>query len=169
MNLLYSAKHHLVARDIVIRPEYVGSTVISVDMCRNEINRDLIFVHVRQKLRNPGGLRCGRTTHLKLGRYRFDCARSVIVEIPIGGLLRYSSPEVQVGFVPYFEFPRADLVDSIASDEVSGKCTNHFVPELVIFRRRNNRVIEERMESAWIGGQLSRHEAQFNEGLDTPA
>ena len=109
--------------------------------------------------RDPGGLRGGGAADAEAGAYFFDGEGGVIVELEVGGLFGVADPEVDVGFVPYFESPLGDFVDAVAVDEVLGEGGDHGVPERVVLGRRDVLLVPEGVQGGGIGGHLLRHEA----------
>ena len=81
---------------------------------------------------DPGGLRGGGATDEEAVAYFFDGESGVVVELEVSWLLRVADPEVDVGFVPYFEAPLGYFFDAVAVDEVLGEGGDHGVPERVV-------------------------------------
>src|SRR5208282_6457710 len=93
---------------------------------------------------------------------RLECAGGVVVQLPVGGLLRLTSPEVKVRFVPYLEIPAADFVAAVTCNEMFGELRDQLVPLGPVFRWRDVRPVPERVWHV-LGRELLRHEAEFNE------
>ena len=51
----------------------------------------------------------------------FDCARAVIVKLPVGCLPGLSGPEIEIGFVPNLEIPLRNFIDTVAIDQMLRK------------------------------------------------
>ena len=116
MNFVYRPADHFVAWNIFIRAEYVLSPVVSIDVSRNKIQRDIVPRAMFYEGIYPCRL-CGRrTSDAKAGVHLLNGAGSVIVKLPVGCLFRLACPEINVGFIPDFEVPAGNLIDAISLD-----------------------------------------------------
>src|ERR1700738_4941016 len=104
-----------------------------------------------EKIIHPMGRRRSRTADAKTRTDCFESAGGVVVKLKVAGLPGDAVPEVDVGFVPYFEVPLRYLVDSIAIYEVLGEVGHEIVPSLHALRRGDVRLLPEGVEC--IGGE----------------
>src|SRR5579871_89271 len=131
-------------------------------MAGNEIDWHILFSNVAQERIDPVCGRGGWAADPQSRANGFQSPSSVIVELEIGGLFGLSRPEINVRLVPDFKVPAGDFIQSITLDKMLRKRPHQIVPTLVIFGRRHNRVIPERM-NVLAEGELLWHEADFDE------
>src|SRR5215468_5121823 len=143
MHLLHRAAHHLSARYLLFRTEYVLRFVIAIDVGRHEIHRYLLVPAMPQECRDPGRLRGRRSADAQPCIDRLETAGRVLVERKVGRLLRLASPEIEVGLVPHLEIPLADLIDPITLDQMARERRIERVPAFVVRGRRYDRAIPE--------------------------
>src|SRR3977135_3494842 len=105
MHFLYCSTHHAVARNVLVRAKHVLGTVVSVYMAGDKIDRNVFLHTVLDECLGPGSLRRGWPSHTQMRIHALDGCDSVIVKFPVRGLLRFSNPKVDIGFVPDFEVP----------------------------------------------------------------
>src|ERR1700722_1784145 len=79
----------------------------------------------------------------------------------IGGLAWIAGPKSEIRFVPDFEVPLGDFVDSIAVDQMSGEGGNQRGPAVVILGRRNDWPVKETLAKIG-GGQFGGHETELD-------
>src|ERR1700688_4181074 len=88
--------------------------------------------------------------------------RGVVVQLPVSLLPGVSGPEIQVGFIPYFEVPLRNLVDAVAFNQVLHEGGYQTIPAAPILWRRNIGLVPERMKNG-PGCQFIWHKADLNE------
>src|SRR5260370_40735276 len=128
MHFADGAADHFVARDLFVGAEDVFGGVVGVDVGGDEVDGDVVLFAVLEEGRDPGGLCGGGATDEEAATNFFDGESGVVVELEVSWLLRAADPEVEVGFVPYFEAPFGYFFNSVAIDEVLGKAGDHSVP-----------------------------------------
>ena len=166
VHLVHRAADHVAARDVLIGVEHVLGGVVAVDVAADEVDRHAVLLRMRQEVAGPRALRGGRPTHAQARADRLERAGGVVVQGEVGGLRGLAGPEADVRLVPHLEVPAGHFVDAVARDQVLRKGGNHRVPLGIAFRRRDVGVIPEFLQRLRIGGELRRHEAQLDEGLD---
>src|SRR6266700_3413327 len=162
MNFLDRAADHLRSWNVLVRAEDVFRFIVPVDVRRSKIHWNVFLLAVRQEAVHPGGLRRGRAANAATRAHAFDGAGSAILELVVGGFLRATGPEINIGLVPDFEIPLRDLVDTVALDEMAREILDELFPLGPIFWRRDVLLVPKRMKRVWVGGKLLGHEAEFD-------
>src|SRR3984957_16683650 len=86
-----------------------------------------------------------------------------IIQVVVCLFFRIARPEVDIRFVPDFKIPLRDFVDSVPFDKMPRQMGDEFAPLLIVGRRRNDRLVPERIENN-LRSTLARNKAQFYEG-----
>ena len=164
VNLSDRAADHLVARNVLVGMKDVARLVVAIDVRRNEVERHVGLLGVADHFAYPRRLRRCRAAHAQRRRNRLDVAGGVVVKLEVGWLLRRAAPEVEVGFVPDFEIPLRNFINTVALHEVLGELRDQVVPLRIILRRRDVGVVPERLQVR-SRSQLVGHEAELNKRL----
>src|SRR5260221_183229 len=107
-------------------------------------------VDISEQAIRQGGLDSCRPTNAKAGTDSFDGQSSGIVELVIGGFLRITGPEVDVGLVPNFEIPRGYLVLAVTFDKMTREIFDELLPLIPIFGGSDVLFVPEGMQHVWI-------------------
>ena len=94
---------------------------------------------------DPGRLRRRGSADAKPRIHGLQRSRRRVVKLVVRLLLRIARPEIEVRLVPDLEIPLRDFVDSVAIDQMLREVRNEIAPFLIACRRRNDRLVPERM------------------------
>ena len=128
----------------------------------DEVEGNVVRLYMREKGRDPHGLRGRRPAYLQARGDGFEGACGMVVELKVSRLLGATGPEIKIRFVPDFELPLSDFVETVAGDKVRGQGAHHVVPKLIVLGRGDNGLVEERLRLARVRGHLARHKAKLD-------
>src|SRR5271155_3687348 len=87
----------------------------------------------------------------------------VIIQFKVAFLSRNATPEINIWFVPNFEVPLRNLIDTISIDKMLREMSHQAIPPLHAFGRRHIWLVPEWMQRIWVKRKLLWHKANFND------
>lgn len=139
------------------------ATLHAVGVGADEVDGSAAGFDVGEKLGDPGGAGCGGTADAEGRIDGLDGAGSQVVEGEVSLLIATFPEAGEVGFVPDFEVPGADLIGAVALFDVADEGGDEVVPALRVGMRGIAVPVKDAVGG---GGQRFGREAEFDERLD---